>query len=75
MPKAYKTLSTYAQNYSRCVLMSNYTGQSWGYSGGGQSAFWDENGHFISELNGTDSGLLLIERIDNNWTGKTLKYE
>jgi len=55
--------------------MSNYTGQSWGLDGGGQSGFWDKNDNLISNLNDTDSGLLLIEKVNNDWTGKTVKYE
>jgi len=75
MDRAYKTLSSYAEKYSMNVLMSNYTGQSWGLDGGGQSGFWDKNDNLISNLNDTDSGLLLIEKVNNDWTGKTVKYE
>jgi hypothetical protein len=57
------------------VLMSNYTGQSWGLDGGGKSGFWNKNGNLIANLNDTDSGLLLIENVNDSWIGKELKYE
>lgn len=75
IPNAYKTLSNYASLYRMNVLMSNFCGQSWGLDSGGQSGFWDKNGKMISNMNDTDSGLLIIENIDNNWTGKKIKYE
>lgn len=75
MDRAYKTLSNYAKKYSMNVLLSNYTGQSWGLDGGGQSGFWDNNGNLISNLNDTDPGLLIIEKNNCNWIGKKLKYE
>lgn len=75
MGRAYKTLSSYAEKYSMNVLMSNYTGQSWGLDGGGQSAFWDKNGNLIGNLNDTNSGLLLIKKVNNNWTSNMMKYE
>jgi predicted amidohydrolase len=75
MEKAYKTLSSYAKEYSINVLMSNYTGQSWGLDGGGKSGFWDKNGNLIANLNGVESGLLLIEKVNDNWTSKKIKYE
>lgn len=72
---AYKTLSGYSNRYRMNVLISNYCGQSWKLDSGGQSGFWDENGKLISNLNETDSGLLIIERINKTWTGKKIKYE
>jgi predicted amidohydrolase len=75
MMRAYKTLSSYAEKYSMNVLMSNYTGQSWGLDGGGKSGFWNKNGNLIANLNDTDSGLLLIENVNDSWIGKELKYE
>jgi predicted amidohydrolase len=74
IPDAYEKLSNYANLYGMNVLMSNYCGQSWGLDSGGQSGFWDKNGKLISSLNETDSGLLIIEKTNNNWIGKTSKY-
>jgi hypothetical protein len=70
--RAYKALSGYAEKYSMNVLMSNYTGQSWGLDAGGQSGFWDKNGNLIANLNDIDPGLLIIEKNNNNWIGSTL---
>jgi predicted amidohydrolase len=75
IPGAYKTLSGYARQYGMNVLMSNCCGQSWGLDSGGKSGFWDKNGKLIANLNDADSGLLIIENIDNTWTGKSVKYE
>lgn len=54
------------------VLMSNYCGQSLGVASGGQSGFWDENGKLISNLNDTDSGLLVIEKSGDTWKDTTI---
>jgi predicted amidohydrolase len=72
---AHKTLSVYSKKYRMHVLMSNYCGQSWGLDSGGQSAFWDNNGNMIANLDKSDSGLLIVENARNRWIGKTLKYE
>lgn len=71
---AYKTLSDYSKQYNMNVLMSNYCGQSWGLDSGGQSAFWN-NGDLITKLDKQDSGLLIVENINNSWIGRALKYE
>jgi predicted amidohydrolase len=75
IPDAYEMLSDYANKYKMNVLMSNFCGQSWGIEAGGQSGFWDKNGTLIASLNNTDSGLLIIENVSNNWVGKVIKYE
>lgn len=72
---AHKTLSDYSKQYNMNVLMSNYCGQSWGLDSGGQSAFWDNNGNLIANLDKQDSGLLIVENVNNTWMGKSLKYE
>ena len=75
MPKAYKTLSEYAKKYSMPVLMSNFSGQAWESEAGGLSGFWDKRGNLVANLNETDSGLLLMKKIDGTWTGKSIKYK
>jgi predicted amidohydrolase len=69
---AYKTLSEYAEQYGMKVLMSNFCGQSWGLNSGGQSGFWDKNGKLIANLDDTDSGLLIVENVNNTWIGKSV---
>ena len=71
----HKTLSDYSKQHNMNVLMSNYCGQSWGLDSGGQSAFWNYNGDLIASLDNQDSGLLIVEKLNNSWIGKELKYE
>lgn len=54
--------------------MSNFCGQSWELDSGGQSGFWDNHGNLIANLNDQDAGLLIVERVDNSWAGKTIIY-
>jgi predicted amidohydrolase len=72
IPNAYKTLSDYASRHKMNILMSNFCGQSWGLDSGGQSGFWDSNGKLIVNLNDTDSGLLIVENVNNSWVGKII---
>ena len=75
MIKAHTTLSNYAKTHSMNILMSNFVGCPYGLSGGGQSAFWNKNGELVASLNGTDVGILLIEKKGDNWKEKAIKYE
>ncbi len=74
IPNAYKTLSDYARRHKMNILMSNFCGQSWELDSGGQSGFWDNHGNLIANLNDQDAGLLIVERVDNSWAGKTIIY-
>lgn len=69
---AHHDLKNYAQKHKMNVLMSNFSGESWGYPAGGKSAFWNNNGELIAELNGSDSGLLLVENQNENWTSEII---
>lgn len=73
IPYAHKTLSEYAKRHGMHVIMSNYCGRSWGLNSGGQSGFWDKNGHLISSLNETDPGLLIIDKLDGEWSGRSVR--
>lgn len=75
IPTAYQSLSEDAVRYKMEVLMANYCGQSWGCDAGGQSAFWDQNGQLIANLTDAEPALLIVERTDQNWTGKIIKCE
>jgi predicted amidohydrolase len=70
IPNAYRDLQNYAQKHKMNVLMSNFSGESWGYPSAGQSAFWNNKGGLIAQMNDSDSGLLLIENQNDNWSGK-----
>jgi predicted amidohydrolase len=76
IPTAYMALSAYAQKHGMNVLMANFCGQSWdNCTAGGDSGFWDSEGKLITRLNSLDPGLLVIEKIDGRWFGKSLIYE
>lgn len=73
IPNAYRDLQNYAQKHEMNVLMSNFSGESWGSPSAGQSAFWNKKGELIGQMNDSDSGLLLVEKQNDNWTSKVLK--
>ena len=68
----HKLLGGYAKNHSMNVLMSNFCGRSWGMEAGGRSAFWDNNGKRIIEMDATHSGIILVEKNANSWIGQTI---
>jgi predicted amidohydrolase len=69
----HELLRNYAKEYSMNVLMSNFSGKSWGLDAGGKSAFWDSNGKLIIEMDITSTGLLIVEKETDGWRGKELK--
>ena len=74
IPNAYRDLKHYAEKHKMNVLMSNFSGESWGSPSAGQSAFWNNKGELIGQMNDSDSGLLLVEKQNDNWTSKVLKF-
>ena len=73
IPNAYRDLQSYAEKHKMNVLMSNFSGESWGYPSAGQSAFWNNKGELVGQMNDSDSGLLIVENNNNNWTTRVLK--
>lgn len=73
IPNAYRDLQDYAQKHKMNVLMSNFSGQSWGYPSAGQSAFWNNKGQLIGQMNDSDSGLLLVENQNDTWMSRVVK--
>ena len=73
IPNAYRDLQNYAEKHQMNVLMSNFSGESWGSPSAGQSAFWNKKGELVAQMNDSDSGLLIIENQNDNWTSKILK--
>ena len=67
IPEAYSVLSSYAKEFSMCILMSNFGGPSWGQESGGKSAFWDNRGKLLCGLGSGESGLLLVESRNEGW--------
>ncbi|MFH6994254.1 carbon-nitrogen hydrolase family protein [Flavobacterium sp. FlaQc-48] len=68
IPNAYRDLQNYAQKHKMNVLMSNFSGESWGSPSAGQSAFWNTKGELIAQMKDSDSGLLIVEKHTDNWT-------
>ncbi|KRB58236.1 carbon-nitrogen hydrolase family protein [Flavobacterium sp. Root186] len=73
IPNAYRDLQSYAEKHQMNVLMSNFSGESWGSPSAGQSAFWNNKGELIGQMNDSDSGLLLVENQNDNWASKVIK--
>ena len=68
--QAHQSLQNYASQYKMNVLMANFGGDSYGYSSGGRSAFWNSKGELIAQMEDSGSGLLIVEKQDSGWTGK-----
>jgi len=73
IPNAYRDLQSYAKKHKMNVLMSNFSGESWGYPSAGQSAFWNNKGELVGQMNDSDSGILLAENNNDNWTTRVVK--
>jgi len=72
IPNAYRDLQSYAQKHKMNVLMSNFSGESWGYPSAGQSAFWNNKGELVGQMNDSDSGLLLVENKNDDWKSRVV---
>lgn len=70
--EGHEILSKYAQVNALQILMSNYSGELWGVKAGGKSAFWDKKGNKVAQLNATEEGLLILEKIKKDWTAKKI---
>lgn len=71
---AYSHLQNYAEKHKMNVLMSNFSGESWGSPSAGQSAFWNNKGELVAQMNDSDSGLLLVEKKGNDWESQIVKF-
>lgn len=74
IPNAYRDLQNYAEKHQMNVLMSNFSGESWGSPSAGQSAFWNNKGELIAQMNDSDSGLLLVEKQGDDWKSQIIKF-
>jgi predicted amidohydrolase len=74
IPNAYRNLQNYAQKHEMNVLMSNFSGESWGSPSAGQSAFWNNKGELIGQMNDSDSGLLLVEKQNDSWSSRIIQF-
>lgn len=73
IPNAHRYLQNYAQKHKMNVLMANFSGESWGYASAGQSAFWNNKGSLVGQMNDSDSGLLVVENQNDDWTSRVVK--
>jgi predicted amidohydrolase len=58
---AHEMLGNYAQAHNMHVLMANYAGPSHQFTGGGMSAYWNNKGELVEQLDGNNEGLLIAE--------------
>jgi predicted amidohydrolase len=72
LTQAHQSLQSYATQYQMNVLMANFGGDSYGSPSGGRSAFWNKKGELIAQMEDSGSGLLIVEKQDNDWTSKIL---
>ena len=70
IPKAFQSLQNYAAKYQMNVLMANFGGDSYGIPAGGCSAFWNNKGELIAQMEDSGSGLLLVEKHVSGWKSK-----
>jgi predicted amidohydrolase len=72
MDRAYKKLKGYAKQYNISILMSNFSGTSYQLEAGGKSAFWNNEGELRGNLEDDYEGLLVMEKVNNEWCRKYL---
>lgn len=63
--EAFNNLSAYSKKHSMNILMSNFVGKSYHYTGAGNSSFWNKEGTLIGNCNSSSECLLIID-INNN---------
>lgn len=72
IPQAHKSLQSYASQHSMNVLMANFGGDSYGCPSGGRSAFWNNKGELIAQMEDSGTGVLLVENHEAGWKSKTI---
>jgi predicted amidohydrolase len=58
--EGHQQLSDYAKKYAMKILMANYGGPSYKYEAGGKSAFWNNTGELVSQIEKQTDELLII---------------
>nr|WP_321406949.1 carbon-nitrogen hydrolase family protein [uncultured Carboxylicivirga sp.] len=61
MDNLHKKMASYSNEHQINILISNFTGVSYGFPAGGRSAFWNDMGVKVAELDSERSGILLID--------------
>jgi predicted amidohydrolase len=72
IPQAHQSLQSYAAQYQMNVLMANFGGDSYGSPSGGRSAFWNNKGELIAQMEDSGSGLLIVEHKNSSWIGQII---
>ncbi|MBK9247987.1 MAG: carbon-nitrogen hydrolase family protein [Ignavibacteria bacterium] len=70
--EAYEQLGEYSQRHAMNILMANFTGESYRYPAAGRSAFWDASGRLVGQLGVGTEGLLLAEKVGDNWKSSVI---
>ncbi len=70
--RSFPILSGIARQYSMTVLMSNCTGPCDGSESAGKTAIWHTDGSLLSQLDGTDEGILMIDTETRELVTKTV---
>lgn len=66
--QAHDRLGNYAGKYNMAVLMSNFSGECYGLPAAGRTAFWDNSGTLVGELEDDSTGILIAEKQVQGWT-------
>ncbi|TCI93126.1 carbon-nitrogen hydrolase family protein [Tenacibaculum sp. M341] len=70
----HKTLEDYSKKYNLHILMSNFCGEHWNINAGGRSAFWNNNGKLLCELDNNSPGIIIAEKKNNEtWNTKSIQ--
>jgi predicted amidohydrolase len=70
-----RRLESYAREHSVAVMMANYSGPSGGLESAGRSAIWDEKGRLVAVAPSVGEVLVLAERSQGQWMGRTSTIE
>ncbi|MCU4165331.1 carbon-nitrogen hydrolase family protein [Carboxylicivirga caseinilyticus] len=61
MDGLHKKMAQYSKKHQINILISNFVGESYGFPAGGRSAFWNDRGEKVAELDSERSGILLMD--------------
>ncbi len=67
--KLFAKMGQYAKTHEMHTLFSNYCGETLSMISGGKSAFWSNDGELVGQLSSTHPGILLVEKLDQKWSG------
>lgn len=70
--KGHDRLAMVAKKNRMNVLMSNFCGDCYGIKSGGRSAFWNNKGELVEELDEDSQGLLIVEEVYEVWKGTAI---